>query len=188
MTTTFGFSIDELKQLYAETLVDQATLWEPDMDALRLVQYRILDREAGLYARRLADVDSDTLTHTFSAWPKDWDNMPDWVDNCNDLAEHILRGLADTGRDVSRVQNDTESGNVFINIPADYAHWFSNCLTVLELEGQVSKMPEPHPREVYNWPTAKRYLEDNPRAVRAGEYHSGPYPATDPGDRPDPSV
>ena len=177
MTTKFdGFSVDELKQLYAETLVDQATTWDANMNGARLVQYRVLDREAMVYARQLAIIYPDTLTHTFAATPKDWDSMPDWVDNCNDLAEHILRGLADTGRDVSKVQNDSESGNVFINIPADYAHWFSNCLIVLNLDGQVGEVQDPHPREVYNWPTAKRYLEDNPRAVRGDEYHSGPFP------------
>lgn len=176
MTTTFGFSITELKQMYAETLNDQATLWEPNMDGMRLVQYRILDRQAGLYARELAQIDTSTLTHTFSAWPKDWDSLPDWINDCSDLAEHILRGLADTGRDVSRCRMDNESGNVFIDIPADYSHWFSNCLTVLELEGQVSKMVEPHPLEIYNWSSAKRYVEDNPRAVGPAEFHAGPYP------------
>ena len=39
MTTKFdGFSVDELKQLYAETLVDQATTWDANMNGARLEQ------------------------------------------------------------------------------------------------------------------------------------------------------
>ena len=79
-----------------------------------------------------------------------------------DIVEQLEK-LKLSGFDVELVEADSESGGCHIYAPVSYSEALEEIFTLLNLDGGVYTADEPYPYGIYNWPSAKRYVDAHVR-------------------------
>lgn len=99
--------------------------------------------------------DPTLMTVHLSAWENDASGY--------ETEEKVLKALAAEGLDPELVEADSESGGCHIYAPLSYSEALEEIFTALSLDGGVYTADEPYPYGIYNWPSAKRYVDAHVR-------------------------
>lgn len=152
--------LEQLRLEYAKNKVAEWREWEAAQESGSFDRVRERDERARQVVQKLADYGDPTLiTVHLSVWESGR--------NGYDIEEDIKTVLHRFDFDTADFQFDSESENCNIYAPERFrqilTEIFVNMFSRPGCGGGVYTIDEPYPAEIYNWPAAKRYLEERLR-------------------------